>query len=388
MSSEPELVAWPRKKLSEVTTVIAGTSPKSDTFSEDLQAGTPFLQGNAEFGERFPSPRKSTTNPIRIAPAGSVLISVRAPVGALNFAPGPVCIGRGLAALVPGDDLDLDYLFFALRAQRRVFDQIATGTIFPGITTAGLKSFELPVPPLDEQRRVAGVLAAIETKIGHSSALAAQLDEALRLLYRHLMSDASWPLTTLGEQATVVMGQSPPGSSYGDESPDSLPLVQGMGVFGIRFPRMTTWTSAPTKRALPGDVLVTVRAPVGEVNICREELCAGRGVAAIRSSFPVYTEQMVRALRSAWAAQESGTIFPAVNKKQIESMLVPAPSDEAVAAFEAAGRPIYDLLEQIDVESERLRKIRDELLPRLITGRTRVAENYSPSASLQVQAAT
>jgi len=120
---------------------------------------------------------------------------------------------------------------------------------------------------------------------------------------------------------------------------------------------------------------MTVRAPVGEVNIADTEYCIGRGVAALRSPHPAYAEQLVRSLRDRWAAEEAGTVFPAVNKSQVLTLPVIAPPDDEVDAFERDARPFYDVVAGAHAQVARLEALRDLLLPQLLDGRLKVTSD-------------
>ncbi len=135
----------------------------------------------------------------------------------------------------------------------------------------------------------------------------------------------------LDEIATIVMGQSPPGSTY-NESGDGLPFFQGATDFGIRYPARRVYCSAPTRTALLGDVLITVRAPIGRINRATEQCAIGRGVAAIRAKDRIdadYLEYVVRDLQDHWHALEAGgTVFGSARKSDLASLEIPWPSAE------------------------------------------------------------
>lgn len=313
----------------------------------------------------------------RLLPAHTVCLSRTASVGYVVVMGRPMATSQDFVNWVCDPDLlDWRFLRWVLVGEGDSFLRFASGTTHQTIYFPEVKAFHICLPPLAEQKRIASVLGALDDDALHLRWLAGRLEEMLGLLYHRLAQSEPWPVKALGDQVEIVMGQSPPGSSYGDAAGGGLPIVQGMGAFGRRFPDLTMWTSSPSKQAMAGDVLMTVRAPVGEVNICRAQLCAGRGVAAIRSPHPAYAEQLVRSLRSSWAAQESGTIFPAVNKTQIESMPVPCPNDDAIDAFEQVARPLYELVAELESNADRLIELRNTLLPKLISGKLRVAEDY------------
>jgi type I restriction enzyme S subunit len=135
-----------------------GQSPPGSTYNTQ-QIGLPFFQGKAEFGEVSPSPLKWCSQPNRIAQAGDILLSVRAPVGPTNYASTQCCIGRGLAA-IRGDEqqVDQNYLGYFLKRFESYLSRRGVGSTFSAINRRDIEAMELPVPPLSEQERIVKVL--------------------------------------------------------------------------------------------------------------------------------------------------------------------------------------------------------------------------------------
>jgi type I restriction enzyme S subunit len=158
MGELPE--GWEWKTLGDAADIIMGQSPSGTSYNENGD-GTPFLQGNAEFGDTFPKHKKFTTEPSKIAPNGSVLISVRAPVGDTNVADLNYCIGRGLAAisLKNGDN---KYLLYLLRSMLPMIEAKGTGSTFKAISKSIINEIEIPLPPLPIQRQIVAVLEQAE----------------------------------------------------------------------------------------------------------------------------------------------------------------------------------------------------------------------------------
>lgn len=142
--------------LKRLATVIAGQSPVSDEV-EDLADGLPFIQGNAEFGLRHPSPKWQCTTAPKVACMDDVLISVRAPVGATNIAEGPLGIGRGVAA-VRATDMNPAYLYWFLTSSSDMLHAEATGSTFAAITASDLGDLEVPITDVADQRSIADYL--------------------------------------------------------------------------------------------------------------------------------------------------------------------------------------------------------------------------------------
>ena len=136
---------WQAKQLSEIANITMGQSPDGESYNEEAQ-GTIFFQGSTDFGWLFPTVRKYTTAPARMAKKGDILLSVRAPVGDMNIANNDCCIGRGLSALNSKADFD-GFLFYVMKYVKQVFDRRNTeGTTFGSIIKDDLFSLKLAYP--------------------------------------------------------------------------------------------------------------------------------------------------------------------------------------------------------------------------------------------------
>lgn len=154
-----------------------------------------------------------------------------------------------------------------------------------------------------------------------------------------------------------------------------MPFYQGRVDFGFRFPVRRVFCKAPTRCAEAGDTLVTVRAPVGDINMAIERCSIGRGVAAVRhaTGSRSYTYYFIRSLRSVFERFEAeGTVFGAINKKGFNSVMRVLPPRGVVRHFDALCAPLDDQIKLNERESRTLSALRDALLPRLISGEIRV----------------
>jgi type I restriction enzyme S subunit len=162
-----------KSSMNNVCTIILGQSPPSSTYNVNSE-GLPFFQGKAEFGERYPIVVKWCSKPKKIAQKNDILISVRAPVGPTNIAPSKCCIGRGLAAIRPLDGTEYLYIFYYLRSIESELSAMGTGTTFKAISGSDLRSIQIPLAPLDQQKLI---VAEIEKQFS-------RLDEAVAALKR------------------------------------------------------------------------------------------------------------------------------------------------------------------------------------------------------------
>ncbi len=179
-----------------------------------------------------------------------------------------------------------------------------------------------------------------------------------------------WQTGTLSEIADITMGQSPKGDTYNEDGVGTV-FYQGRAEFGLRFPTQRLFTTAPKRMAQENDVLMSVRAPVGDINVARESCCIGRGLSAIHSkygqqSFILYTMFNLREQIDVFNGE--GTVFGSINRDALNSFPIKIPSSEKIAKFEEIVAPIDFAIRTYHEEICRLGIIRDTLLPRLMSG--------------------
>ena len=148
-------------RLKDVCDINMGQSPTSDSYNDDGD-GVPFFQGNADFGDRYPVTRKWCNAPTKMAQSGDILISVRAPIGAINYAKEECCIGRGLAAVTPDrDKVSPDFVFWFLKGKKEELNSKGTGSTFKAISRKVLEEILVPNVDLKEQSKYAEILEKI-----------------------------------------------------------------------------------------------------------------------------------------------------------------------------------------------------------------------------------
>ena len=185
-----------------------------------------------------------------------------------------------------------------------------------------------------------------------------------------------WNDGCFSDIANITMGQSPDGSSYNEDSKGVI-FYQGSTDFGIRFPSVRMYTTAPTRFAKQGDILMSVRAPVGAVNIANTDCCIGRGLSAINSKIGsmTYIYFVIHYLKVRFDNLNSaGTTFGSITKDDLHELPIVIPSSDVIKMFESISKPIFDKQMNIGQEIENLTKLRDELLPLLMNGQ--VSVNY------------
>ena len=187
---------------------------------------------------------------------------------------------------------------------------------------------------------------------------------------------AGWRIGTLNEIADITMGQSPKGSSYNEDSVGTV-FYQGRAEFSDRFPVRRLFTTEPKRMAEAGDVLLSVRAPVGDMNIANESCCIGRGLAAIHakkafSSFVFYTMHSLKPELDKYNGE--GTVFGCINKDALNSQKIIIPPDNIIFEFEQTASSLDRKYLAGFQENMRLTQLRDALLPKLMSGEIDVSE--------------
>lgn len=179
-----------------------------------------------------------------------------------------------------------------------------------------------------------------------------------------------WEISTIGESYNVIMGQSPSGETYNEQGNGTL-FYQGRAEFGWRFPTPRLFTTNPKRMAKSNDILMSVRAPVGDLNVALENCCIGRGLCALSHksgefSFGFYQMKNLKSVLDVFNGE--GTVFGSINQKDLKSIPVLNPHQEIIALF---NKFIFDIDNKIKnnvKENQQLEKIRDLLLPKLLSG--------------------
>ena len=200
--------------LKDVCTINMGQSPDSNSYNDNGE-GVPFFQGNADFGERYPVTRKWCSAPTKMAVPEDILISVRAPIGAMNYAKEECCIGRGLAALTPDKTkVSPEFIFWLLKGKNAELNSKGTGSTFKAIGKKVLEETKVPYIPLERQLEHSEILEKIYAVIQHRKSELQMLDRLIKARFVEMfgditINDKNWKYEPLGELCTIVRGGSP-----------------------------------------------------------------------------------------------------------------------------------------------------------------------------------
>ena len=185
-----------------------------------------------------------------------------------------------------------------------------------------------------------------------------------------------WEVSSVGTEFDVTMGQSPPGTTYNAYG-EGIAFFQGRADFGFRYPSKRIYCTAPKRLAKKGDTLVSVRAPVGDVNMAQMDCCIGRGVSAVlhkgeSRSFTYYAMLELREHFNKFEAE--GTVFGSINQKDFRALLHLKIDKKLIEAFDLHAGALDGKIEQNSMAILCLSKLRDTLLPKLLSGELRIPD--------------
>ena len=261
--------------LKDSCVLIMGQSPSSNSYNTSGD-GLPFYQGNADFGEENPIPRSWCTEPKKIAEKGDILISVRAPIGAINIADEKCCIGRGVAAIRPNQEvMSPDFLQHQLFASRNKLEAMGTGSTFKAIGKKTLSDFPVVIYPKNTQEAIAQQLNSIKKQIKTANSQLDQLDALVKSRFVEMFGDCHCEKKSIGD-LVYEMHIGPFGSAMksdafvSEEEAACVVYEQKHAIkqsidLGWRYVDAAKKSELKRFAAGPGTILVSCRGTIGKV---------------------------------------------------------------------------------------------------------------------------
>ena len=233
----------------------------------------------------------------------------------------------------------------------------------------------LPIPSIEQQREIVSEYETISKRIKLNEQIIQNLEATAQTLYHKMFVEGidkenlpeGWRIGTLGEIAEIIMGQSPDGETYNLEG-DGIIFYQGRTDFERRFPTARVYTTSPTRYAKEGDILLSVRAPVGDINIASHDCCIGRGLASLRAknecqSYLYYQLQNLSDIFN--ISDDEGTIFGSITKDDLHNIGVAIPSKQIIKEFENMVSAIDNEIKLKDNELNILTELQSLLLAKM-----------------------
>ena len=341
-----------------------------------------------------------------LIPNNTILVSINGTLGNVAlYRNENIALGKSACYLNLKNSSFRFFLRYVLETKefKNYMNRVAGQSTIKNVSPTQISEYEFFAPPLESQQKIATVLSALDDKIALNRRMNAKLTAMAKRLYDHwfvqfdfpnadgkpyksssgkmVWNDilkreipAGWEVGVLSDIANITMGQSPEGSSYNEKGKGSI-FYQGSTDFGIRFPTVRMYTTEPTRFAKTGDILMSVRAPVGAVNIANTDCCIGRGLAALNSKIGSITHlwYLMDVFKHTFENKNAaGTTFGSITKDELFNLPVVIPSENIILAFNQKTLSIFNYQLSIEKETQKLTALRDRLLPLLMNGQVEV----------------
>lgn len=261
----------------------------------------------------------------------------------------------------------------------------AVGANIQNLSQGRLSAYIAYIPPIKTQRRIADILSAYDDLIENNRNQIKLLEEAAQRLYKEWFIDLrfpgyehtrivdgvpeGWKKKPLSSIADITMGQSPKSEFY-NQIGEGLPFHQGVGSYGNRFVKDEIYSTSFTRIAEAGSILFSVRAPVGRLNITKNKIVIGRGIAALnhKNGLQSFLFYMLKERFFKDNLVGNGSIFASISKDELLNQEFIIPCEDVMAQYDKAARNIDDKIAALDGQTELLAQARDRLRPKLMSG--------------------
>jgi len=357
---------WKTVKLGDVCKIVNGSTP-SRARSDYWDRGTiPWFtiddlreQGhNINYTNQKVTKLAVSDTSLKLLPKNTVLLCCTASIGATAMTRISMITNQQFNGLIPNSDkLMPEFLYYVATTLTQKLLRLSGSLTINFISIRKLKELTISLPPLAEQQRIVAKLDVVFAEIDKtiSSTKQKKIEEKnIKLSILKSIFSINNSQKTIGKIATVIAGQSPEGKYY-NKTAEGIPFYQGKKEFGdYELKKPNVWTTKTTKVSLKGDVLLSVRAPVGETNMNNEKICIGRGLAAIRANKEYNPEFIYYFLNSIKdkIVGNTGAVFNSINKKQIENIIIPELSFDEQTQIVNKIKSIFSLMNEINLSTK------------------------------------
>lgn len=365
------MTTWKEIKLGEIADITMGQSPKSEYYN-DKGLGTPFMQGNRTFGFKFPTFDTYTTVITKLAYPNDIIMSVRAPVGALNITPMTMCLGRGLCSLRSKGNNNQTFLYYLLKHYSNDLISKETGTVFGSVSYNDIANLYVRIPEdIDVQKKIAGVLSALDDKIELNNQINSNLEQQAQALFKSWFIDFEpfggkmpddWKIGKLSDIAELTNGKRPLVKQNSKNNNCIIPIVGASNIMG--------YTQAPL---YTNKLLITGRVGThGIVQRFNKPCWPSDNTLVLFSIFYEYVYQSLKKID--FSAMNRGSTQPLITQQDLKNYNIIVPSGAWLTKYEQEAGRLLALKEQRIEENAHLSELRDTILPKLISGEIDVSK--------------
>jgi len=398
---------WDFEELGKYANIILGQSPPSKSYNMKKE-GIFFLQGNKDFGSIYPKIKTYCSKPIRIAKRGSILLSVRAPVGELNIANDDICIGRGLASLVSQNNL---FLFYLLKYLNNFLINISSGTVFGSISKKDIEKIKIPKPRKLERTVISSILFSFDKKIEINNRVNIILEQISQTIFKHWFIDFEFPneqgkpyKSSGGKLVESELGSIPRNWSVGFLGDGNLTKFIKSGILKFSGEKIYLATADVNNNNITNlDTKITFNNRPSRANMQPitssiwfakmkeskkilffdnyhkfelENIILSTGFAGLKvKQYALYFIWCFISNNNFEKIKDNyciGTTMQAINNENIKKIKYIIPEKDTLIKFNELIKILYEKINNNNLENIHLSQIRDALLPKLITGKIRV----------------
>jgi type I restriction enzyme S subunit len=369
---------WVIKNLGEVVERFIGGGTPSRANKEYWGNEIPwvtvkdFATFNPFATQEYISRKGLENSASNLIPKLTLITSTRMGLGKAVVYNVDVSINQDLKALFPSKSLITKYLYYWFQQNSINIERLGSGSTVMGISLNELRNIPFLLPPLPEQTAIANALSDMEALIAQTERLIEKKKAIKQGVMQELLKPKEdWVMKKLGEVCEIVMGQSPLSSNYNTRG-IGLPLIQGNADIQNRRTIIRSFTSQVTKKGKIGDIIMSVRAPVGEIAIATFNCCLGRGVCAFR--FPNdFLYHYLISIESSWSKLSAGSTFDSVNSNQIRGLEITIPANPSEQVDIANTLSAIDkALDALESKLHKLKLQKQGMMQALLTGKIRL----------------
>lgn len=395
--------SWSMASLSDLGKISRGKSKHRPRNDASLYGGDyPFIQtgdvkeANFYINEYSQTYNENGLKQSKLWAKDTLCITIAANIAESALLKFPACFPDSIVGFIPYEGVsDVRYIKYLLDNYKTEFQKRSKGATQDNLSVDKINSLKVKVPNYSYQVKVADIISTYDYLIENNQNRISTLEEMAQRLYTEWfikfkfsghqkvkmvdsgtalgMIPVGWAVNKLSEFASLTMGQSPKSEFY-NENGEGLPFHQGVSNFGYLYPENKVYSSNGNRLAKNGDLLFSVRAPVGKLNIAASELILGRGLAAIRHKqnrqsfllsmfFNRFTEKDMLG---------NGSIYKSINKSELENLLFIIPPEELIELFEPISEKYFEKLNILTQRTTNLSMTRDLLIENLVTGKKRL----------------
>ncbi|MGV8147118.1 MAG: restriction endonuclease subunit S [Alkaliphilus sp.] len=409
-SRDIDLGEWKKCVIGELGEVVSGGTPKT-SIDKYWHGGVSWItprdmskQVNRKYiskGDRNITTLGLNNSSAKLLPKGTVIFTSRAPIGYLGIAMQDLATNQGFKSIIVKDCNSNEFVYYLLKFSIDRIISMAGGSTFKEINASSFKEIEVDLPPLQTQQKIASILSSLDDKIENNRKTCEKLEEIAQAIFKRWFVDfefpnedgrpykssggrmvkselgmipEGWGIVELNRIGNLMMGLSPKSESYNIELL-GIPLLNGAADFNNSLIKAKKHTTRPTRVCKKNDLVFCIRATIGNITFADQQYCLGRGVAAITPKKNIYVGLLYFSLLMSMEklkGNATGSVILGISKSDINNMKVILPDDKVLAMFSEISSNVLGLRHTNVQQSDELKKIRDSLLPKLMSGELRI----------------